>query len=73
MPASAQTFRDLHHQPSVLRLPNAWDAGSARLFESVGAKAIARTTGLRAVNARTDGEALAAHVWAIARGEVPHG
>jgi len=39
----------------------------------VGAKAIARTTGLRAVNARTDGEALAAHVWAIARGEVPHG
>lgn len=44
MPASAQTFRDLHHQPSVLRLPNAWDAGSARLFESVGAKAIATTS-----------------------------
>jgi hypothetical protein len=36
----------------------------------VGARAIARTTGLKAINARTDGEALAAHVWAMARGEV---
>jgi 2-methylisocitrate lyase-like PEP mutase family enzyme len=44
MPASAQIFRDLHHQPSVLRLPNAWDAGSARLFESLGATAIATTS-----------------------------
>lgn len=44
MPASAKTFRDLHHQPTVLRLPNAWDAGSARLFESLGATAIATTS-----------------------------
>lgn len=44
MPASAKTFRDLHHQSTVLRLPNAWDAGSARLFESLGAKAIATTS-----------------------------
>jgi 2-methylisocitrate lyase-like PEP mutase family enzyme len=44
MPASAQTFRDLHHQHTVLRLPNAWDVGSARLFESLGAKAIATTS-----------------------------
>jgi 2-methylisocitrate lyase-like PEP mutase family enzyme len=44
MPASAQTFRDLHHQATVLRLPNAWDAGSARLFESLGATAIATTS-----------------------------
>ncbi|TDV72808.1 isocitrate lyase/phosphoenolpyruvate mutase family protein [Pseudomonas sp. LP_7_YM] len=44
MPASAKTFRDLHHQSSVLRLPNAWDAGSARLFESLGATAIATTS-----------------------------
>ncbi|MFK3971938.1 isocitrate lyase/phosphoenolpyruvate mutase family protein [Pseudomonas sp. NPDC087358] len=44
MPASAKTLRDLHHQPTVLRLPNAWDAGSARLFESLGATAIATTS-----------------------------
>lgn len=44
MPASAKTFRDLHYQPTVLRLPNAWDAGSARLFESLGATAIATTS-----------------------------
>ncbi len=44
MPGSAQTFRSLHHQPTVLRLPNAWDAGSARLFESLGATAIATTS-----------------------------
>jgi hypothetical protein len=44
MPASAQTFRDLHHQATVLRLSNAWDAGSARLFESLGATAIATTS-----------------------------
>ncbi|NBB12714.1 isocitrate lyase/phosphoenolpyruvate mutase family protein [Pseudomonas sp. SLFW] len=44
MPASAKTFRDLHHQSTVLRLPNAWDAVSALLFESLGAKAIATTS-----------------------------
>lgn len=44
MPGSAQTFRSLHHQSIVLRLPNAWDAGSARLFESLGATAIATTS-----------------------------
>ena len=36
------TFRELHHD--LLLLPNAWDAGSARLFESLGAKAIATTS-----------------------------
>ncbi|WP_296258217.1 MULTISPECIES: isocitrate lyase/PEP mutase family protein [unclassified Pseudomonas] len=44
MPTSAKIFRDLHHQSTVLRLPNAWDAGSARLFESLGATAIATTS-----------------------------
>lgn len=44
MPASARTFRELHHQPTVLRLPNAWDVASARLFESLGATAIATTS-----------------------------
>ena len=44
MSASATTFRDLHLNQSPLRLPNAWDAGSARLFESLGATAIATTS-----------------------------
>jgi len=38
------TFRKLHAQPQPLLLPNAWDAGSARLFESLGARAIATTS-----------------------------
>ena len=38
------TFRNLHRNTTPLRLPNAWDAGSARLFESLGAPAIATTS-----------------------------
>ena len=38
-----QIFRRLH-QEGVLILANAWDAGSARLIESLGAKAIATTS-----------------------------
>lgn len=41
--ASFGTFRALHEN-RLLRLPNAWDAGSARLIESLGAKAIATTS-----------------------------
>lgn len=37
-------FRTLHVNTTPLRLPNAWDAGSARLFESLGATAIATTS-----------------------------
>jgi 2-methylisocitrate lyase-like PEP mutase family enzyme len=44
MPASAKAFRDLHHQSTVLRVPNAWDAGSARLLENLGATAVATTS-----------------------------
>ena len=42
--AHAATFRQLHHAPDVLLLPNAWDAGTARLVESLGARAIATTS-----------------------------
>lgn len=42
--AHAATFRSLH-QHGLLLLANAWDAGSARLIESLGAKAIATTSG----------------------------
>lgn len=38
------TFRKLHDGSKLLLLPNAWDAGSARLFESAGATAIATTS-----------------------------
>ena len=38
------TFRDLHAPGQLLILPNAWDAGSARLIESCGATAIATSS-----------------------------
>jgi 2-methylisocitrate lyase-like PEP mutase family enzyme len=40
----AKTFRDLHDSASLLILSNAWDAGSARVFEDTGTKAIATTS-----------------------------
>src|SRR5579859_7429741 len=40
----AKQFRALHQGPTPLILANAWDAGSARLIESLGAKAIATTS-----------------------------
>jgi 2-methylisocitrate lyase-like PEP mutase family enzyme len=54
-----QRFRDLHQGPGLLLLPNAWDAVSARLIESLGAKAIATTSaGLAWSNGYPDGNAL---------------
>ncbi|MFC6012314.1 isocitrate lyase/PEP mutase family protein [Nocardia lasii] len=41
--ARAQAFVDLHRAGCLL-LPNAWDAGSARLLESVGFPAVATTS-----------------------------
>lgn len=38
-----KVFRRLHEE-GLLILPNAWDAGSARLIESLGAKALATTS-----------------------------
>jgi len=40
----AESFRLLHGPGRLLRLPNAWDAGSARLIEASGATAIATTS-----------------------------
>src|SRR4030095_4947916 len=37
-------FRQLHHGPSILVLPNAWDAASARIFSTMGFPAIATTS-----------------------------
>src|SRR5262245_39025054 len=41
--AMVTTFHRLH-QDGLLLLPNAWDAGSAKLMQSLGAKAIATTS-----------------------------
>lgn len=40
----ADLFRQLHHQSSLLVLPNVWDAASARIFERAGFRAIATTS-----------------------------
>lgn len=56
MSEALKTFRALHHGSDVLRLVNCWDAGSARLFESLGARAIATTSaGLAWSNGYRDG------------------
>ncbi len=44
MTSSVSTFRALHDGPDLLVLANAWDAGSARLVESLGAPAVATTS-----------------------------
>ena len=41
----AQAFRRMHDRSAILLLPNAWDAGSARLFARRGFAAIATTSG----------------------------
>jgi 2-methylisocitrate lyase-like PEP mutase family enzyme len=69
----ATTFRHLHDGPDLLLLANCWDAGSARLIESLGARAIATTSaGVAWSNGYPDGAALPvdrliASVRAIAR------
>ena len=45
MDQSTAYFRQLHSSGQILRLPNAWDVASAKLFEGLGAKAIATTSG----------------------------
>ena len=44
MPNLAETFHSLHKQSGILILPNAWDAGSAKIIEDAGAKAIATSS-----------------------------
>jgi len=40
----AKIFAALHAGPKLLILPNAWDAGSARVIESAGARAVATSS-----------------------------
>ena len=55
----AATFAGLHQGPDLLVLPNAWDAGSGRIIEHAGAKAIATSSAAVAwAHGFPDGEAL---------------
>ncbi|WP_269714231.1 isocitrate lyase/PEP mutase family protein [Caulobacter sp. NIBR2454] len=55
---NASKFRQLH-EDGLLILPNAWDAGSARLIESLGAKAVATTSaGVAWAHGYKDGDQL---------------
>lgn len=71
-PTAVARFRHLH-QHGLLRIANAWDAGTARLIESLGAPAVATTSaGLAWSQGYPDGDALpidalSAAVAAIAR------
>jgi len=59
----ADLFRELHHRGPVLVLPNAWDVGSARVFEEAGFPAIATTSaGVAAVFGYPDREHIPAEV-----------
>ena len=53
----AMQFRELHHGPTMLVLPNAWDVASARMFEQTGFPAIATTSsGVAAALGYPDGQ-----------------
>lgn len=71
--ADTTPFRALHAPGNLLCLANAWDAGSARLFESLGSPAIATTSsGVAWAHGYPDGDTLpvdilVATVRAIAR------
>ena len=57
--AQAHAFHALHAEGRFLILANAWDAGSARLIESLGAPAIATTSsGVSWARGYADGHAL---------------
>lgn len=52
----AVAFRALHERPGVFIIPNAWDAGSARLLASLGFEALATTSlGLANALGKVDG------------------
>lgn len=53
----AARFRAYHHEPSLLLLPNVWDAVSARLYQEEGFRAVATTSaGISAAQGFADGE-----------------
>ena len=74
----AERFLALHSAERPLLLPNPWDLGSARLFESLGFEALATTSsGFAMTLGRLDGsvsrEEAIAHAASIAAGDRPAG
>lgn len=54
----AEEFRALHQRAGIFVIPNPWDAGSARILETLGFKALATTSaGLAYSLAKPDGHA----------------
>jgi 2-methylisocitrate lyase-like PEP mutase family enzyme len=52
-----RVFRELHERPGLILLPNPWDAGTARLLESLGFEALATTSlGMSNALGRVDGD-----------------
>jgi 2-methylisocitrate lyase-like PEP mutase family enzyme len=57
MPSAHADFRSLHRPGSPLLLPNAWDAGSAKILAQLGFAAVATTSsGFAATLGRRDGQ-----------------
>ena len=55
----AAAFKALHERPGIFVVPNPWDAGSARMLESLGFEAIATTSaGLAFSLGKPDGRAI---------------
>ncbi len=53
----AQAFKTLHEKDEVFIIPNPWDAGSARLMQGLGFKALATTSaGFAQSLGRLDGQ-----------------
>ncbi|KAF0098550.1 MAG: 2-methylisocitrate lyase [Rhodospirillaceae bacterium] len=52
-----QVFRELHERSGLLLLPNPWDAGTAKLLQSLGFEALATTSlGMSNALGRVDGD-----------------
>jgi 2-methylisocitrate lyase-like PEP mutase family enzyme len=52
----ARLFRALHERPGIFIMPNPWDAGTAKLFASLGFEALATTSlGFASARGRVDG------------------
>jgi 2-methylisocitrate lyase-like PEP mutase family enzyme len=50
-------FRELHDRPGIIVMPNPWDAGTAKLLQSLGFEALATTSlGMSNALGRVDGE-----------------
>lgn len=67
----AEQLRSWHAGPDLLVLPNAWDAGSARLFERMGFRAVATTSsGVAAALGYADGERMSRDEMVAAIGRI---